>query len=391
MTVSFVSSVFPVSIPLMTKKLNITGVVEALQRTGLNESQLALELGVSRQSTNNWLQGKGQPRPDKVLKMSRILGLSFEEIYETELAVNEPVVAFRKKGNAKTKQEHIQKAKRMGKVLEGLVSSLPFDEFNSPSRIKKPSQRYEYIQRLVSHLREEMKIGESNKVTFDQLISEFTKRQAVLIPVLWGDRNNHGNGLHIYLPESQVTWVYLNLETNILDFKYWMAHELGYILLGENPQVDEEVFCEAFAAEFVFSSAAAEQEYKVFPNFNSTQANLTRIEKIALRYEVSPITILNGLNRFAKSVGMPGLDFGKRIFIAAAKLNKKFMKVSEMLLGKADVAPDKFIRVSRNTFGGIFFDALKKRLEEVDDGAGMVQWVMDIPLKDAKGIAQTLK
>jgi hypothetical protein len=45
---------------------------------------------------------------------------------------------------------------------------------------------------------------------------------AVLVPVLWGAREHHGNALNIYLPDSQTTWVFVNLDSNIVDFKFWM-------------------------------------------------------------------------------------------------------------------------------------------------------------------------
>ena len=52
----------------------------------------------------------------------------------------------------------------------------------------------------------------------------------MLIPVLWGARDRHENALHIYLPGSATTWVYLNLDSEVHDFKLWMAHELAHVL-----------------------------------------------------------------------------------------------------------------------------------------------------------------
>lgn len=373
------------------KLLNHSVIREAMERNGLNASQLAEQLGVSRQSTTSWLQGKAQPRPDKVLKMSRLLKLKFDEIYVNDTQVKEPIVAYRKKGGAVTKPGHYEKARRMGRVMEHLVDKLPFDTFDAPTRIKNPSVDYDYVQRLVAHFRKERKLLLTDKIPFESLISEFNKRQAVIVPVMWGGRKNHGNGLHIYLPESQITWVYLNLESNLLDFKYWMAHELGHILLGEESKIDAEVFCESFAAALLFPMDAAEQAYGEFPTQAATPDNLERIKELALKYEVSPITITAELNRYAANRQMQGFDFGKVIYPVTTNLNKKVRKVSELIFKSSKVEPRVYVEQSKKVFGSLFFDALKDHLSEVDDGGGFVQWTMDVPLADAKSIAQVLK
>lgn len=375
----------------MPSRLNISAIQEAMKRAGLNASGLADALGVSRQATALWLNGKSVPRPDKVLKMARLLDLRFEEIYFREDARREPVVAFRKKGNAITKLEHRERAKQMGKVLKRLVPGLPFDTFDAPVRIKAPSLDYDYIQSLVAHFRGARKLGLKEKIPFECLISEFGERQAVLVPVLWGNRKNHGNALHIYLPDSQVTWVYLNLESNLLDFKYWMAHELGHILLGEDSRIDDEEFCESFAAALLYPGEAAKEDYRAVADRHMKGARLNAVQDIALRFEVSPITIARELNRFATGAELPQLEFGDAIYQRAAQLNKRFPKVSELLFQRKEVAPDAYIEKTGKVFGSMVFDALRQRLKNVEDGAGLVQWTLDVSLADAKAIAQSLR
>ena len=377
----------------LSKVLNVTAVQEAMQRAGLNAAQLAEQLGVSRQSTNTWVQGKAQPRPDKVLKMARILKMKFEEIYEScpSQQVNEPVVAFRRKARQFTTDEHREHAKRMGKVMERLVPGLPFDEFDAPTRIKHPSLDYDYIQRLVTHLRKQRNVSSDGKIAFEDLISEFAERQAVIVPVMWGSKSNHGNGLHIYLPESQVTWVYLNLESNLLDFKYWMAHELGHILIGENSKINDELFCESFAAALLFPRKAVVTAYARLGSLKVGRELVNTIKALALEYEISPITVGEELNRHAVSVGKPTIEFGNVLFKIATSLNKQFPKVSELVFGSSRVDPGRYVEGSRKVFGNLFFDSLKRYLTGVDDGGGFVQWALDIPLTDAKGIAQALR
>ncbi|MCH8476163.1 MAG: XRE family transcriptional regulator [Opitutales bacterium] len=375
----------------MPRTLNTAAIREAMAKAGLNASALADALDVSRQAITTWLKGTNQPRPDKVLKLSRLLELPYDSIYQRDLAVEEPAVAYRKKGGAVTKDAHLVRAKRMGKVLESLVPCLPFDEFHTPSRIKNPSLDSAYLDRLVGHLRKARGLSPVDEMPFEALVGEFTDRQAVLVPVLWGEPKQHGNALHIYLPRSQVTWVYLNLETHILDFKFWMAHELGHILLGEEVEIDEEAFCESFAANLLFPRPAAEECYEGLNEKAPTKKNLNRIKEWALQYEVSPITISRQLNAYAEATEQPVLDFGKDIYKMSANLNKSLQKVSQLLFTSSPLQPDEFIAGSERVFGKVFFDSLRKRLSKGGDGAGLVQWVMDIPLADAKGIADRLR
>jgi len=84
-------------------------------------------------------------------------------------------------------------------------------------------------EKVAKRVRERIAVREGEEIRFDHLIGFFNELQAVIIPVLWGNKENHENALHIYLPESMTTWIYLNLDCRMHDFKFWMAHELGHI------------------------------------------------------------------------------------------------------------------------------------------------------------------
>ncbi|MCF6324713.1 MAG: helix-turn-helix domain-containing protein [Gammaproteobacteria bacterium] len=85
----------------MRKVINQTTLQSALKTKGWTQSKLADEVGVSAQSVTNWIQGEGFPRPATLLKLATLLRLSFEQLVKTDES-DRPVVAFRKKANAKT-------------------------------------------------------------------------------------------------------------------------------------------------------------------------------------------------------------------------------------------------------------------------------------------------
>jgi hypothetical protein len=118
----------------------------------------------------------------------------------------------------------------MGRRLRHLVPYLPFDRFVRPPTLKQPSTDYHYLQDLAAQVRREIGVVDGKALDFHHLIKRFQHLQTVLVPVLWGHKEKHENALHIFLPDSTTTWVYLNLDVEVHDFKFWMAHELGHVL-----------------------------------------------------------------------------------------------------------------------------------------------------------------
>ena len=218
----------------MQKTLNANSVKLALQGNGWSQKELAAAVGVSAQSVTNWLKGADFPRPDKLLKLATTLRLRLDQLVLAlpERAANQPVVAFRRRAATKTTEAHIAKAQAMGALLGPLVPHLP------PLRalrtaIAQPSTAYADLQRTVAQTRDKLGLGQKAVLDYATLIGEFAANDAFLVPVLWGAQQHHGNALHILLPAQHVTFVYLNLDTFIEDFKFWMAHELAHVYTPE--------------------------------------------------------------------------------------------------------------------------------------------------------------
>ena len=155
----------------MRKVINQATLQSALETKGWTQSQLADEVGVSAQSVTNWMQGEGFPRPATLLKLATLLRLSFEQLVETD-SNDHPVVAFRKKGSAKTTDVHITKATEIGMLLKPLVPYLP--EMQAlRTLITSPSTEYNKLQLAVSQTREQLGLGDQAVLRYEQLIGEF--------------------------------------------------------------------------------------------------------------------------------------------------------------------------------------------------------------------------
>jgi len=380
----------------MQKRLNITKAHEAIDKAGFTQTAVADSLNVTKEAVSQWLLGKSFPRPDKLLRLGKLLNLSFDELVIKE-DPNVPKVAFRKMKGTKTKRHHIEKAQEIGRFLRHLVPYLPFDTFEMPPVLKSPSCNYGYLRTVTKKVREDINLGPIEGVDFTHLIRRFSELQAVVVPVMWGAKQRHENAIHIYLPDSGSTWVYLNLDTNIHDFKFWMAHELGHCLSPSLEGDEAEDFADAFAASLLYPHELAEGAYVSIWSQPSSAAKIAHVIDLADQLTISPWTVLGQVNKYAESTGKPQIRLSNSAFPGAVtNFNKRYKNLSKALFGDneldehGNLSARDFIEKVGSAFETPFFDLLRKYLKEHNKGSGFVQTVLDMPLLDARSIHSEL-
>ncbi len=376
----------------MEKRLNTEKAQKAIDKAGLTQTAVADALGVSKEAVSQWLKGKSFPRPNKLLQLGKFLNLPFDDLVIREDPYA-PKVAFRKMRGTKTKDHHIEKAQEIGRFLRHLVPYLPFDTFEMPPVLKSPSCDYDYLRRITAKVREDINIGSVECVNFAHLIRRFGELQAVVVPVMWGAKQRHENAIHIYLPDSQSTWVYLNLDTNVHDFKFWMAHELGHCLSPSLEGDEAEDFADAFAASLLYPHDLAVQAYTSIKSQPSPAAKIAHVIDLANQLTISPWTVIGQVNKYAQFVGQAEIQLSQRAFPGAVtNFNKQYHNLSQALFGNAELdeqgqpSARDYIEKAEGAFETPFFDLLRKYLKEHDKGPGFVQTVLDMPLLDARSI-----
>lgn len=374
----------------MPRSLDSERLDRALAAQGLSQAALAKELGVTRAAVSKWFRGEAFPRPDKLLKIALAVGLPYEELV-SENAGSEPVVAFRKKGARKTTEAHVARAKDMGRLLTRLVAHLPREPLTDPPSLRDPILDYEYIQRAARDVRERIGVAEAAPLEFGDLIEHFERFTAVLIPVFWGHREAHENALHIHLPESRTTWIYLNLDSQSHDFKFWMAHELGHVISPSLEGDEAEDFADAFAAALVFPESCAATEYEDLARKVNPGSIINHLKSVAERFMISPITVFEQVRQYARATSQPALRLDRKaIYPAARNFNKQFYTIRETLFDGEEPTASSYIRKSEEIFRTSFFKALSGYLRSTEAGAGYVQAVLNTSLVDAKAIAAEL-
>lgn len=371
----------------MEKTIHTESVKTALSNLGWTQSHLAEEVGVTAQSVTNWMKGVDFPRPDKLLKLAMKLGLSFDQLVLQ--SARQPIVAFRKKGGSITTDLHLLNAASMGALLKPLVKYLPASKALR-TQIQSPSLEYDKLQAAASDVRAKIGIGAQAVLQYMQLITEFNDNGAIIIPVMWGSKQNHGNALHILLPEENTTFIYLNLDTHLEDFKFWMAHELAHVYTPELAGEDKgEDYADAFAGALLFPKDIAQIAYTMCASAGSKSGEISVLRKYAHEYEISLYSVFCEVVKYAAAAKLRPLIVGSKDIHTVRNMTRGSL-VSHALFNPEAPNPASYIAASRSVFNSSFFASLQLMLKDLGTGAGYVQQLLDISIKDATAIHNEL-
>lgn len=374
----------------MHRVIHSDSVKEALAAKGWDQKRLAEELGVSGQAVTNWMKGVDFPRPATLLKLALSLAVGFDKLVQVDQAT-QPVIAFRKKGSAKTTEDHILRARAMGAMLKPLVGFLPARQ-SLRTQISETALAYESLQATAAAVRAKLGIGQETVLSYQHLIGQFADNDAVIVPVMWGAKKTHENALHILLPADKVTFIYLNLDTHLEDFKFWMAHELAHVFTPELAGKDEgEDFADAFAGALLFPKELAHQAYVSANSKRSPNGIISALNDFAQAHLISLFSVFNEVNKYAAAMSFPPLG-ASEVHVHAAR-NSAGMRgdlVSTTLFKPLPPEPATYIAAAHGVFRSVFFTALQAMLRERGTGAGYVQQVVGIALPDAQAIHDEL-
>ena len=374
--------------PAMHKVIHSENLKQALQARGWTQKDLATELEVTGQAVTNWIKGVDFPRPDKLLKLATSLKLNFADLV-LNTAKDQPVIAFRKKGGAKTTDSHIVKAIAMGSLLKPLVPFLP--ELRSLRvQLPSPTTQYDALQAVAAEVRARIGLGGQAVLSYEHLIGEFGANGAVIVPVMWGEKQNHKNALHILLPREQVTFIFLNLDTRLEDFKFWMAHELAHVYTPGMAGTEEgEDFADALAGALLFPKSLAEAAYPQATKQGSVSDEIRELQRHASAHSISLFSVFCEVNRYAKTQGLPALR-SKDTDIHAIRNSQRGKLVSEGLFAPTPPEPAAYVAAAQNVFRSTFFYALQRMIKSNGTGKGYVQQIMDISMQDAAALHSEL-
>jgi transcriptional regulator with XRE-family HTH domain len=374
----------------MHRVIHSESIKAALASKGWDQKKLAEAVGVSSQAVTNWMKGADFPRPATLLKLSSTLSMGFDKLVLTDQA-DQPVVAFRKKGGAKTTEEHVLRARAMGAMLKPLASYLPARK-SLRTQISDTSREYDRLQATVAAVRTKLGIGQAAVLSYEHLISEFAANDAVIAPVMWGKKMRHENALHILLPAEKVTFIYLNLDTHLEDFKFWMAHELAHVYTPDLAGTEEgEDFADAFAGALLFPRELAHHAYVEAARKHSSSGIISALNTFAQSHAISLFSVFNEVSKYTEATSLAALKVSdKEVHAARNSDGIRGELVSAILFSPVPPDPVTYISSAQNVFQSAFFISLQAMLRARGTGVGYVQQVLSISLADAQAVHDEL-
>lgn len=374
----------------MQNVIHTESIKAALVNKGWDQKKLAEAVGVSAQAVTNWMKGADFPRPATLLKLATVLSLGFEKLVIQDQK-NLPVIAFRKKGNAKTTEEHLTRARAVGALLKPLVNYLPARRALR-TQISNTSLDYNSLQSIVAAVRSKLGIGQAAVLSYEHLIAEFAANDAVIVPVMWDSKKAHENALHILLPAEKITFIYLNLDTYLEDFKFWMAHELAHVYTPDLAGKDAgEDFADEFAGALLFTKELARAAYADASRKLSASSIISALHGFAKQHSISLYSVFNEVRKYAKADGLPQLKLDEHVVHAAR--NSDGMRgdlVSATLFKPLPPNPATYIACASNVFQSAIFIALQAMLRDRGTSAGYIQQVLGVAFADAQSIHDEL-
>jgi len=157
------------------------------------------------------------------------------------------------------------------------------------------------------------------------------------------------------------TWIYLNLDCRLHDFKFWMAHELGHVHTPQLQGEDGEDFAEAFAGALLVPQELAEHAYLKLTRITNPWDQINYIKEIAQRLVVSPLSVYYEVNKYAAHHDKQRIDLESKreIYQATTNFNKEFKPVVECLFGTKTPSPSRYIACAGEFFESPFLKFLR--------------------------------
>lgn len=375
------------------KTIDLTKIQQKLTELGFNQSKLADKLNVSRETVSKWFKQENQPSAGKLLAISRLLNLSFDDILTVEY-LDQPIVAFRKNATAKVSEEDIEAATSMGNTIKKLIPYFQSNASTKPPILINPKNDYSYINEVVCKIKSEAKL-DPDITTFDDIVSIFYMYNSIIIPVLWGEgkkgeNTRHANALRIYLPDSMTTWIYLNLNTKIHDFKFWMAHELGHVLATDLKGKASEDFADNFAGALLFPENQAKNLYKELCNIKSERDQIDLIINTGKDHIISPLSVYLQVESYCKHHNLPVINLKRLIYPFNTKYNSYFPTAAENIFNTQNPKAASYISFVNSQFTPPFFTYLKRYIMEEQTSPTFIQNLLDISYVDALNIHDAL-
>lgn len=373
--------------------LNISSIKESLIKKGLNQKDLASELDITPQAVSDWFKQKKLPTPKHLLRLSQILEISFNELVQTKTK-NDIVFNYRLTQNKKLKEYHIEKANELSELLKYLYPFLNSLNPTAPPKLIDPKNDLDYYEKIAKKIRDNFK-AENDTVSINSIINLFNELRSIIIPVLWGSKGQLSNALTISDLSEQISFVYVNLDSKVKDFKFWLLHEIAHILSPQLEGEDAEEFANNLARSILYPVGNAAEDFEFLNMYPNTDMKINYIIKQAGSHLISPITVYKQIQTYAKYRYNSSLNINEKQFYPILNKQKKMDRtVKDELFPNYIIQnpkPQDFIKTSSEIFSTEFYSALGSLIRDNDNfDVHYVRRLLNVSYEDAIGLYKAL-
>jgi transcriptional regulator with XRE-family HTH domain len=370
-------------------KLNTRSIELAFERKGLNQSSVAKELDVSRETVSKWLNNENYPRPLLLLKLGKLLNLAFDELVIRADAEVEPIVNFRKKPSCKFRIEEHEKVVEKGIQLRRLWNYIPKTSLSI--KVNKNDNSLDYISDIVNGFKNIFSVGAN--IGIEELFEIFRKLNIILIPVYMGKKGNYSEAYNVYDTLNNQTWIFINLDLSILDVKYLLIHELAHYLSREiENKVDDEEFSEKFAQKLLLSELEIKLYYDEIKKLHKN-SRCKYLLDTAISKTISPLSIYYSLNDYCikNSENEIEYTYPKEVFVETERLKKQKGSLAFYVFNTDNPIPSEFISKSNRIT--IFWELIKGYINDnpETDLFSFLKGILEVNVFDAKSLCVELK
>ncbi len=288
----------------------------------LSLQKLADNIGVSRQTVNDWVNGQ-IPKGSHLLMLSRMLAVNPNEFFKNDIENYILMPSHRKRKTAKV-TEITQKAS-IGLAKEYLNIFRNHKNSDVVPVIRTKQRDLANARKVANKLRVMADIPKDKPMNYR---ATFELADALGINVIFRTFPKEIKSYAFYTKICEHRVVFINYSTNILDLIFPLLHEIVHAIMDEPSRTeiyneDEENFCDLVANFLQFPETYVETVYE------------------AIKHE-SDFTRVNVLKTFAKSNGhsLHGIvqaikhiapDFELNIHGADTNLKKKFSTIQKLV------------------------------------------------------------
>jgi transcriptional regulator with XRE-family HTH domain len=232
----------------LTFVINTAVLKNSMQQLGLNQSDLAVECGVTREAVSQWMLGKAIPRPTKLKLLLGLLGVAVDDLLLVRARPLGIAVSSEMQAVPLTDDEQTA-LQETGSRLRELEPYMHTSALFEPVALIAPCLDEDYLRAAVAHVKQSINVGPESTLSTSDLVVLTRNAGTLLLPTPWmGNRPGQRHILKIESEYKNALWLVFGGSTRQIDFDATLTHALGVQYVRNSLKgADAEEFARKFA------------------------------------------------------------------------------------------------------------------------------------------------